>query len=55
MFSPVEMLLIVFVAVLLFGVQKLPVWCRGFAGGLRAFRDELQDNGGESEHAQQRS
>lgn len=44
MLSPVEILLLVLVGFLLFGVKKLPMLGKGLGGGIREFRKELQND-----------
>lgn len=41
--SPLEIILIVFLALLLFGASRLPKMGRGLGQGLRGFRHELSE------------
>ena len=41
--GPVEILLIVFLVLLLFGASRLPRMGRSLGQGLRGFKDELSD------------
>jgi TatA/E family protein of Tat protein translocase len=42
-FGPIEILLLVFVVLLLFGASRLPKMGRGLGQGIRGFKNELSD------------
>ena len=42
-FGPLEMILLVFLLLLLFGASRLPKMGRGLGQGLRGFKHELSD------------
>jgi sec-independent protein translocase protein TatA len=53
-FGPLELILIVFLVLLLFGASRLPKMGRGLGEGLRGFKRELSDGLDEDEDAETR-
>jgi sec-independent protein translocase protein TatA len=43
LFQPIHLLVIAFIALLLFGPKKLPELGKGLGDGIRAFREGLKD------------
>jgi sec-independent protein translocase protein TatA len=48
-FGPLEIILLVFLALLLFGASRLPKMGRGLGQGIRGFRRELSEGANEDE------
>lgn len=43
-FQPMHLLVILFIALLVFGPKKLPELGRGLGDGIRSFKDSIKDN-----------
>ena len=50
LFSPLHLLLILGIALLLFGPSKLAGLGKGLGEGIRNFKSAMKDGGGEPEH-----
>ena len=49
LFQPTHLLVVLFVALLVFGPKKLPELGKGLGEGIRGFRDAMNDNNSRSE------
>jgi sec-independent protein translocase protein TatA len=49
LFQPMHLLVILFIALLVFGPKKLPELGKGLGDGIRAFKDTLRTNTPEGE------
>ncbi len=49
LFQPMHLLVILFIALLVFGPKKLPELGKGLGDGIRAFKDTVQTNTPEAE------
>lgn len=49
LFQPMHLLVIVFIALLVFGPKKLPELGKGLGDGIRAFKDTVRSNSAEAE------
>ncbi len=45
LFQPMHLLVILFIALLVFGPKKLPELGKGLGDGIRSFKDAMKDNG----------
>lgn len=49
LFQPMHLLVVLFIALLVFGPKKLPELGRGLGDGIRSFKDSMKEkDGGES-------
>ncbi len=46
-FQPMHLVIILFIALLVFGPKKLPELGRGLGDGIRSFKDSMRDNQGQ--------
>ena len=44
LFQPMHLLVVLFIALLVFGPRKLPELGKGLGDGIRAFKDGVRDN-----------
>ncbi len=49
LFQPMHLLVILFIALLVFGPKKLPELGKGLGDGIRAFKDTVRTNASEAE------
>jgi len=49
LFQPMHLLVILFIALLVFGPKKLPELGKGLGDGIRAFKDTVRPNPAEAE------
>lgn len=49
LFQPMHLLVILFIALLVFGPKKLPELGKGLGDGIRAFKDTVRTNAAEAE------
>ncbi len=52
MLSPIEIILLVFLVLLLFGASRLPKMGRGLGQGIRGFKHELSEGSKEDDEAE---
>jgi sec-independent protein translocase protein TatA len=51
LFQPMHLLVIFFIALLVFGPKKLPELGKGIGEGIRALKESMKDNGDQSKTA----
>lgn len=49
LFQPMHLLVIFFIALLVFGPKKLPELGKGLGEGIRSFKDSMKDNDSKAE------
>lgn len=49
LFQPMHLLVILFIALMVFGPKKLPELGKGLGDGIRSFKDSMQQNDGEAQ------
>jgi sec-independent protein translocase protein TatA len=49
LFQPMHLLVILFIALMVFGPKKLPELGKGLGDGIRSFKDSMRQNDGEAQ------